>query len=149
MTSTQDLYRDLSNSTEASLSHIRLWAEDRLRNERVAVEESIKRAEGQGEMVRTLLDEAVKAVSKELEILRSDSAARNTALEESMDERALDLETRLTEIDNATAKKRRVSELTKETGARIGEIERRVLQVCSDCLSTLLAMGIWESMLFA
>ncbi len=149
MSSTQDLHRDLSNSTEASLSHIRVWAEDRLRKERVAMEESIKRAEGQGEMVRTLLDEAVKAVSKELEILRSDSAARNTALEESMDERAFDLETRLTEIDNVTAKKRRVSELNKETGARIGEIERRVLQVCSGHLSTLLAMVSRERGLFA
>lgn len=149
MSSTQDLHRDLSNSTEASLSHIRVWAEDRLRKERVAMEESIKRAEGQGEMVRTLLDEAVKAVSKELEILRSDSAARNTALEESMDERAFDLETRLTEIDNVTAKKRRVSELNKETGARIGEIERRVLQVCSGRLSTLLAMVSRERGLFA
>lgn len=129
MESAQDLHRDLSKSTEALQSRIRLWAEDRLRKERAAMGESLERAEAQGGMVRTLLDEAVKALSKELEILRSESRARNAALEESLDERASDLETRLTEIDNGAAKKRRVSELTEETGARIGEVERRVRQV--------------------
>lgn len=127
--SAQDLYRNLSKSTEALQSRVRLWVDDRLRKERAATEESLERAEAQGGMVRTLLDEAIKAVSKELEILRSESSARNEALEESLDERASDLETRLTEIDNGSAKKRRVSELTKETGARIGEVERRVMQV--------------------
>lgn len=129
MESAQDLHRDLSKSSEASHSRIRLWAEDRLRKERAVMEESLERAGAHAGMVRTLLDEAVKAVSKELEILRSEARARNEALEESLDERASDLETRLTEIDNGSAKKRRVSELTKETGARIGEVERRVRQV--------------------
>lgn len=129
MESARDLHRDLSKSSEALQSRVRLWAEDRLRKERAVVEESLERAAAQGGMVRALLDEAVKAVSKELEILRSEARARNVALEESLDERASDLEARLTEIDNGSAKKRRVSELTKETGARIGQVERRVRQV--------------------
>eukprot|EP00903_Cladosiphon_okamuranus_P005748 g5703.t2 len=126
--SVQDLHRELSKSTEALQSRIRLWAEDRLRKESAATEESLKRAEAQVGMVRTLLDEAVKGVSKELEILRSESLARNAGLEDSLDERASELEMRLTEIDNGSAKKRRVTELTKETGHRIGEVERRVRQ---------------------
>lgn len=130
MENAQDLHRDLAKSTEASQSRVRLWAEDRFRKERAAVEESLERAEAQGETVRTLLDEAVNAVSKELEILRSESRARDAALEEILDERASDLETRLTEIDNGAAKKRRMSELTKETGDRIGEVQLRVQQVC-------------------
>ncbi|CAM9766546.1 unnamed protein product [Ectocarpus fasciculatus] len=124
----QDLHRDLSRATEASYSRTRLWAEDQLRKERAAMEESLERTQAQSGMIRTLLDEAVKAVSKELDILRVESRDRNLALEEVLDERASGLEERLTEIDNGSAKKRRVNELTKETGARIGEVERRVRQ---------------------
>ena len=141
MESAQELHRGLSKSSEALHSRIRLWAEDRLLKERTVMEESLERAGAHAGMVRTLLDEAVKAVSKELEILRSESRARNMALEESLDERASDLETRLTEIDNGSAKKRRVSELTKETGARIGEVERRVRQV--RCVPFLLCFARW------
>lgn len=126
----QGLHRELSKSGEASQSRVRLWAEDRLRKERAATEESLERAHAQSEMVRTLLDEAVKAVSKELEILRAESTARNVALEDSLDERTLELQARLTEVDDGAVKKRRVSELKQETGARIGEVERRVRQVC-------------------
>lgn len=125
----QDLHRDLSRATEASYSRTRLWAEDQLRQERSAMEESLERTQAQSGMIRTLLDEAVKAVSKELDILRAESRDRNLALEEVLDERASGLEERLTEIDNGSAKKRRVNELTRETGARIGEVERRVRQV--------------------
>lgn len=89
----------------------------------------MERTQAQSGMIRTLLDEAVKAVSKELDILRAESRDRNLALEEVLDERASGLEERLTEIDNGSAKKRRVNELTRETGARIGEVERRVRQV--------------------
>ncbi|CAM9852110.1 unnamed protein product [Ectocarpus sp. 6 AP-2014] len=124
----QDLHRDLSRATEASYSRTRLWAEDQLRKERAAMEESLERTQAQSGMIRTLLDEAVKAVSKELDILRAESRDRNLALEEVLDERASGLEERLTEIDNGSAKKRRVNELTRETGARIGEVERRVRQ---------------------
>ncbi|CBJ27886.1 hypothetical protein Esi_0086_0080 [Ectocarpus siliculosus] len=124
----QDLHRDLSRATEASYSRTRLWAEDQLRKERAAMEESLERTQAQSGMIRTLLDEAVKAVSKELDILRAESRDRNLALEEVLDERASGLEERITEIDNGSAKKRRVNELTRETGARIGEVERRVRQ---------------------
>ncbi|CAM9150550.1 unnamed protein product [Ectocarpus sp. 12 AP-2014] len=124
----QDLHRDLSRATEASHSRTRLWAEDQLRKERAAMEESLERTQAQSGMIRTLLDEAVKAVSKELDILRAESRERNLALEEVLDERASGLEERLTEIDNGSAKKRRVNELTRETGAWIGEVERRVRQ---------------------
>lgn len=125
----QGIHRELSKSAEASQSRVRLWAEERLRKERAGMEESLERAHAESEMVRTLLDETVKAVSKELEILRAESRARNVALEDSLEERTSELEARLTEVDNGAVKKRRVSELTKETGARIGEVERRVRQV--------------------
>lgn len=125
----QDLHRDLSRATEASDSRTRLWAEDQLRKERAAMEESLERTQAKSGMIRTLLDEAVKAVSKELDILRAESRDRNLALEEVLDERASGLDERLTEIDNGSAKIRRVNELTRETGVRIGEVERRVRQV--------------------
>ncbi|CAM9761139.1 unnamed protein product, partial [Ectocarpus sp. 13 AM-2016] len=124
----QDLHRDLSRATEVSHSRTRLWAEDQLRKERAAVEESLERTQAQSGMIRTLLDEAVKAVSKELDILRAESRDRNLALEEVLDERASGLEERLTEIDDVSAKKRRVNELMRETGTRIGAVERRVRQ---------------------
>ncbi|CAM9392979.1 unnamed protein product [Ectocarpus sp. 12 AP-2014] len=124
----QDLHRDLSRATEASHSRTRLWAEDQLQKERAAMEESLERTQAQSGIIRTLLDEAVKAVSQELDILRAESCDRNLALEEVLDERASGLEERLTEIDNGSAKKRRVNELTRETGARIGDVERRVRQ---------------------
>lgn len=130
MDSAQDLHRELSTSTEASQSHMRLWAEDRMRKDRAAMQESLERTQKQSEMVRALLDETIKAVSKEVEILRVESRARDVALEDSLDDRASELEMKLTEIDNGAAKKRRVTELSKETGARIGGVERRVRQVC-------------------
>lgn len=129
MDSALDLHRELSTSTEASQSRMRLWAEDRMRKERAATQESLGRTQQQSEMVRALLDETVQAVSKEVEILRAESRARDVALGDSLDERASELEVKLTEIDNGAAKKRRVTELTKETGARIGGVERRVRQV--------------------
>lgn len=129
MDSAQDLQRDLSTSAEASQSRMRLWAEDRMRKERAATQESLERTQQQSEMVRALLDETVQAVSKEVEILRAESRARGVALEDSLGERASELEVKLTEIDNGAAKKRRVTELTEETGARIGGVERRVRQV--------------------
>lgn len=130
MEAAQDLHRDLSTSSEASQSRMRLWAEDRMRKERAAMQESLERTQQQGKMVRALLDETVQAVSKEVELLRAESRARDLALEDSLDERASELEVKLTEIDKGAAKKRRVAELTKETGARIGGVERRVRQVC-------------------
>lgn len=51
------------------------------------------------------------------------------ALEEVLDERVSGLESRLTDIDSGAAKKCRLSDLSKETGVRIGEVERRVRQV--------------------
>ncbi|CAM9812348.1 unnamed protein product [Scytosiphon promiscuus] len=125
----EGIHRELSKAAEACQSRVRLWAEERLRKERAATEESLERAHAESEMVRTLLDEAVKAVSKELEILRAESRATNVALEDSLQERTSELEARLTEVDDGAVKQRRVSELTKETGARIGEVERRVRQV--------------------
>lgn len=58
-----------------------------------------------------------------------ESRARDVALEEVLDERVSGLESRLTDIDSGAAKKRRLSDLSKETGVRIGEVERRVRQV--------------------
>lgn len=125
----QSLRRDLSIKAEGLESRMRLWAEDRLRKERAAVEEVLERTTAHCGVVRALLDEAVKAVSQELGILRKEFRARDTTLEDLLDERASGLEARMTDIDNGAAKKRRLSDLSKETGARIGEVERRVRQV--------------------
>lgn len=125
----QSLKRDVSKATEAAESRMRLWAEERLQSERATTEEVLERAQAQSGMVRTLLDEAVSAISKELNMQKAESKARSAALEELLDELVSGLEARLTEVDNGAAKKRRLGDLTKETGARIGEIERHVRQV--------------------
>lgn len=125
----QSLKKDVSKTAEAAESRMRLWAEERLQSERATTEEVLERAEAQSGMVRTLLDEAVSAISKELNMQKTESNARSAALEELLDELVSGLEARLTEVDNGAAKKRRLGDLTKETGARIGEIERHMRQV--------------------
>lgn len=51
-------------------------------------------------------------------------------LEELLDERLVGLEERVAEVDSGAAKKRRLSDMGKETGLRIGGVERRLRQVC-------------------
>lgn len=125
----ESLRQESSTNIEASESRVRVWADSRIRKEGGAIEEALERMQEHTGIVRALLDEAVKAVSKELDQLRKESTARDAALEDLFDERSLSLEERLTEIDNGAAKKRRLSDLSKETGAKIGEIEQRVRQV--------------------
>ena len=125
----QSLQREVSKVTEATESRTRLWTEGRLQSERATIEEALERAQAQSGMVRALLDEAVSAISKELNMQKTESKAQSVALQDLLEELVSGLEARLTEVDNGAAKKRRLSDLTKETGARIGEIERRVRQV--------------------
>lgn len=128
----QGLQRNFFKMAEASESRLRLWAEGRLQAERAATEEVLERAQAQSGMVRALLDEAVSAISKELTSQKTESNARSVALEDLVDELVSGLEKRLTEVDKGAAKKRRLGDLSKETGARIGEIERHLRQVRSN-----------------
>lgn len=125
----QSLQRDIPKMTEAAELRMRLWAEGRLQSERATTEGVLERTQAESGMVRALLDEAVSAISKELNMQKVEWKARSVALEDLLDELVSGLEARLTEVDNGAAKKRRLGDLTKETGARIGEIERRVRQV--------------------
>ncbi|CAM9151764.1 unnamed protein product, partial [Laminaria digitata] len=124
----QSLQRDIPKMTEAAELRMRLWAEGRLQSERATTEGVLERTQAESGMVRALLDEAVSAISKELNMQKVEWKARSVALEDLLDELVSGLEARLTEVDNGAAKKRRLGDLTKETGARIGEIERRVRQ---------------------
>lgn len=125
----QSLRREISTKAEASESRTRLWTEDRLVKERATVEEALERAQAHSGIVRALLDETVKAFSKELDILRTESRTRDVELENLFDEQVSALEGRLTEIDNGAAKKRRLNDQSKQNEARIGEVDRRVRQV--------------------
>lgn len=92
-------------------------------------EEALLRAQAHSDIVRTLLDEAVKAVSRELGAVRTEGRRRDVALEELLDERMSGLEAKVVEVDNRAAKKRRRSDIGEETGLRIGGLERRLRQV--------------------
>lgn len=89
----------------------------------------MKRAQAHSNIVRGLLDETVKAVSKELDTVRAESRGRDLTLEELLDKRLAALEERTAEVDSGAAKKRRLSDMGKETGLRIGGMERRLRQV--------------------
>lgn len=50
-------------------------------------------------------------------------------LEQVLDERFAVVEERVTQVDSGAAKKSRMSDMGKETGMRIGGVERRLRQV--------------------
>lgn len=91
----------------------------------------MQRAQAHSDIVRALLDEAVKAVTKELGTVRSECRGRDTMLEQVLDERFAVVEERVTQVDSGAAKKRRLSDMGKETGLRFGGVERRLRQVYS------------------
>lgn len=125
----RSLWQALSAQGEVSEGRTRLWVEDRLHKERAGIEEALQRSQAHSGIVRTLLNEAVKAVSTELDVLRTESRGRDVALEDLLDERVTGIEARMSEVDNRAAKKRRLSDLGNATEVRIEVVERQLRKV--------------------
>lgn len=125
----QVLRLDMKTNTEACEVRTRLWTEDRMRKERAILAEDLERAKAQNGIVRALLDEGVKTLSGELTSLREESRGRDVALEDLLDERVTGLEAKLTFMGSWSAKKRRLSDLSNQTGAKFEEVARRMHQV--------------------